>query len=1313
MTSSHAPAEPPAASAGSRNTPAPKPAAAGELLGDGSRFSVQRVLGHGASGTVYQAYDSVRGAVVAVKSLSHIEPAALFRFKAEFRTLVGLSHPNLLALHELLSSAEHWLLSMELVQGGDFLSYVRPESGAARSRGEDLAATENPSLGDSDATEDFGLVERRFEALAALAERPRAPVHARPARGAIDEPRLRESLRQLCEGLHALHRTGRLHRDLKPANVLVFDATGRVVICDFGLALETGAPGRNQRGPYAALGSMASSSTADGGGIAGTLAYMSPEQAMGLTINEASDWYAVGVMLYQALTGVLPVSGELSLREAIAAKLLRTPVHPTLIDPLAPQTLADLALALLGPVPTFRPGYRDMLQHLLVAGASPAAATHPRSYRPAATFGLTGREPQLDALGDALRRVRGSGAKLVFVAGQSGMGKSALVNAFLDVARDETCLILCGRCYEREHLPYKAFDPLLDALSSYLLGLDAEIVRDLLPQGTAALRRLFPVLDRVQAVREFETHSVSDTLDVRSEAFSALRELCRRLSRSKPLVLYIDDLQWGDLDSAALFLELLRQPEAPSVLLLCAYRSEEQEQSPLLRLFAGEYLRDGGAASPELIEVNPLDETESRALALSLIGDVADAPTIATKIAEEARGSPLFVGELAAIFRAPGGQATAGLELAGVIHARLAGLPEPQRRLLSLIAVAGRPEPLAIIFRNAGLGGSALGVLSALEAQRLVRSTGPSETDRVEVYHDQIREAAYRMLTEEQRQEGHRCLAEAVENGSGEPETLYRHWHAAGDLARAGDYAVMAASSAEGSLAYDRAAELYEAALDLLDVSDPRRRELREQLGNALMGAGHGARAARVFFDALDGAPPARAAQLRQLGITQLMCAGQLDAAFLELTKAEHLIGVRTPQTTGQALWMVLWRKALLFWGGKRLRVRSPGSAEPALEARMTMLWAIGAALMSVDPVRASVYHLELVRLARKTGEPYHLACALSLSSVMLAAKGTDPAHVDWLSDRALELAAISGRPHALSVVMGCAGVSRLVQGRFLESVRLLETGTQLLQRQRSATLAWDRVANVFYELVSQALIGNVNCIILRVPEAARAADARGDRLASTLFRSFRCCWAYLGVDDPEQAQLQAERAEHLWQESGYGYSLQHCYITYALAETALYSRAGVEAAFERVEREWRAGLFVRQVHSMRIELLWLRGRLALAVAERTERAELYELARKCSRAIEREGVTWALPYSRLLDAALCYKAETARALILLQQAASLAEAVDMRLLSAVACSLVAQLEGTREAEARLAAAHADLRRCGAKCPEGFVRMLAPGFPNA
>src|SRR5438046_5860239 len=141
----------------------------------------------------------------------------------------------------------------------------------------------------------------------------------------LDENRLRSALRQLAEGVNRLHELGKLHRDIKPSNVLVTDE-GRVVLLDFGLVEDI-----NPDSPETLL--------------AGTPDYMSPEQGAQSPISKASDWYSVGVILYQALTGRLPFRGRFF--EVLLRKKTRAPIQPREINPQVPRDLNELCVRLL------------------------------------------------------------------------------------------------------------------------------------------------------------------------------------------------------------------------------------------------------------------------------------------------------------------------------------------------------------------------------------------------------------------------------------------------------------------------------------------------------------------------------------------------------------------------------------------------------------------------------------------------------------------------------------------------------------------------------------------------------------------------------------------------------------------------------------------------------------------------------------------------------------------------------------------------------------------------------------------------------
>ncbi len=236
----------PGRSSGPDSTRAP-----GMILAD--RYRIVRLLGFGAAGEVYAAHDLALGGEVALKVLnpSQVEPEkAIERFKREALLARRIAHPNVCRLHDFGVHRE---------PNGEITLFLTMELLA----GETLTQ----------------LIERR---------------------GRLSESEALEIARQLAAGLGAAHRAGVIHRDFKSSNVVLVPdgADFRAVITDFGLARA-----------LTSLGSLVTTLTQPGG-VVGTPAYMAPEQVEGKPIDGRADIYALGVVLYEMLTGELPFDGE-------------------------------------------------------------------------------------------------------------------------------------------------------------------------------------------------------------------------------------------------------------------------------------------------------------------------------------------------------------------------------------------------------------------------------------------------------------------------------------------------------------------------------------------------------------------------------------------------------------------------------------------------------------------------------------------------------------------------------------------------------------------------------------------------------------------------------------------------------------------------------------------------------------------------------------------------------------------------------------------------------------------------------------------
>jgi serine/threonine protein kinase/tetratricopeptide (TPR) repeat protein len=1247
------------------------------------RFMILRRLGAGGMGVVYEALDRENDTKVALKTLRTFKPDAILRFKnSEFRALQGIQHKNLASLLELFDEGGQLFFTMEMVHGVHFLDYVRRAPDAIL----DAPSPESASA-DECSTLDLPPAERHATP---------APPRAKLLASGVDEHRLRSALAQLALGLAALHRAHKVHRDIKPSNILV-TTEGRVVILDFGLVADL-----ENRMPEAHL--------------VGTYSYMAPEQASLKPVEAAADWYSVGVLLYQALTSRMPVPG--TAREVLVMKQAYEPIPPSAIVDV-PADLDRLCIDLLRIDPAARPKEREILARLGVEAPpdDPDFWSHERHF--------VGRKAELSALQSAFASARAEGLTLI-VHGESGVGKSALTRRFAELVAegDPSTVVFSGRCYERESVPYKAVDGIIDALSRYLTTLDEPALAAVLPRQKGLLGQIFPVMRKIEAIAT-APRPMPGALDpqvLRARLFFALRDLFTRLAEHGPLLLVIDDLQWADADSLALLAEITRPPDAPKLLLLATVRAALTTEArragrgetslhsveQLATLFTGDVQR---------LSIQSLPREDARALVTALLRDAGSPGDLsASGLAEEAGGHPLFIDELVRR-KLIAGSETGAIRLEDALWSRIKRLDPGPRGLLELVAVAGAPVTQETAAQAARVEFSELSrEAGLLRAQNLVRTGGVRRSDTVETYHDRVREAVLLNLAPDARTGWHRRLAVALEAAAEiDPETLAVHWQGAGEPERAAFHAKRAAALAADALAFDRAARLYRLALDLYPSDGDQGVTLRIELGDALANAGRGAEAARAYLDAVAVMPATAAVEstldLRRKIAEQLLRSGLVDEGLEQLDLLLGTIDMELPKTPHRALASLLVRRVRVRLRGIDFRERAATDIPPALLQRVDICWSASIVLGMVDNIRGADFQARGLLLALEAGEPFRVARALAAEACFASTPGSEgKARTEMLLKAAEACAHKTQQPFALAFAALADGVAAYCMGEFRRSYESSVRAKELLIN-RCTGVAWERETADLYTILSAFYLGHLRDQAARVEQGARLADERGDLFASTYVRSGLAMMAWLARGDVEGARAVVAETEERW--SSRGYFLAHFWCFIASAQIDLYAGDPARAK-ERVEAEWprlSQSLMLRSIQIVRVESLHVRARAALALAPLAEarKERLLRDAESDAKELTSERLAYATPLAELVRAGLsATRGDSARAASQLGAAIAAFEAADMRLYAAAARLRRGELLADTEA---ITAATAWMQSEGIADPARFTAMLAPGFP--
>jgi serine/threonine protein kinase len=725
-----------------------------------NRYHLRRMLGTGGMGVVHAAADRLTGQIVALKQVSqdvwdmadshlgdaHTPPNITLQLAREFQTLASLRHPNIISV---------------LDYGFDPDEHGRPQL--------------------------YYTMELLENAKTILEAGNRLSLSGKLA-----------LLIQLLQAITYLHRRGVLHRDLKPENVLV-DASGRLKVLDFGLALLRDAPGQDE-------------------GLSGTLAYMAPELLTGGRASEASDLYAVGVIAFQLLTGQHPfgspdggmnklmraaMKGEINL---MPLTQMRLPIPPSADAP----TLPEMMLRLLNPDAAQRGSSAyQIIRDLYRVESRELPAEDPAirdSFLNAARF--VGREPQFAQLKAALDKALDGSGSAWLIGGESGIGKSRLLDELRTHALTSGAQVLYGSAVEGGGLPFQVWrDPLRRlALSVALSDAEAGILKEIVPDIADLLDRPIPDAPDMEA------------RDARQRLLRTIAGVLRKQRR--PLVLLLEDLHWARESIDVLRAALPLTHDMP-LLIIGSYRDDETPDLP--------------ARLPEMgvIKLERLSAAAVASLTASMLGESSKTEQIVGLLQSQTEGNAYFIVEIMrSLAEDAGSLAEIGSKtlprevFAGgieqVLRRRLRRVPDGARTLLQAAAVAGRVLDLDLLARLTD---------DDLEAW-LLRCADAAVLDifegRWRFAHDKLRET---LIADAHADGSYAALNERVAIAAEQLYTsdaeralravpLAEWWGAAGSQQKAREYLTLAGQQALDAADYGQAVSYFGRALALAEAQD-------------------------------------------------------------------------------------------------------------------------------------------------------------------------------------------------------------------------------------------------------------------------------------------------------------------------------------------------------------------------------------------------------------------------------------------------------------------------------------------------------------
>lgn len=949
---------------------------------------------------------------------------------------------------------------------------------------------------------------------------------------------LADKLHLLIQSLQALaylHRRGILHRDLKPANVLV--QRGAVKLVDFGLAAHR-------------------DNVTDS--IVGTMTYIAPELLKGATVpTPESDLYAMGVIAYEALAQQYPF--DISSITYLLIDVMNTApdMEPLLaIDGLSPEvvTVIDRLLAK-------KPHQRYPSAEAVIQAFSSAAGIEldteseaiRESYLQAAAF--VGRKREQTQLETALFQAIDGAGSAWLVGGESGVGKTRLLNELRNVALTKGAVVMRGQGVVDGGLAYQLWREPVQRLTLQveLSDLEATILKEIVPDIERLIGR--PVAGEMD-------NNPQRLIDTIASAFSRI---------TTPIVLILEDLQWAD-ESLTVLKRLLGVVSDRPLLILGSYRNDERPQLPD-ELKGIQHLRLDRLSAQSIAE-----------LTQSMLGDTGKRPELLDLLQRETEGNVFFLVEVVrALAEEAGGLRDIGDTLprrvfAGgiqtVIQRRLKRVPSWGQGLLQLIAIAGREVDLKLLQGSAWQAdeGHTMDewLVACLNAVVL-----EIREQRWQFTHDKLREGVLSSINAEQRPALHRQVALALEKVYPElvdyAGALRDHWAAAGDTERERHYATLAGRRSYEISAYQDAKRSLLRALELTPEADQQARaNLLHNLGDVYDALSEREDAIAAYTASLDlarasGDRHTAALALHGLGSTH-SSAGQYQVSMDNVQEALQ-IGRELGDREIECLALVNLASTNRIQGevAKAIEYHEQAVAVAATLSnpryRINALNGLGNTYLAMGQSdKAIEYYLQLLPLARQSGDKRRENGILgNLGLAYITIGRSEDAIAQY--QQAIPLAASIGDRRSQTNHLSNLGLAYLVLGRSEEGIQ---------QYEQAAALA-SGIGHVEVEIGAQV---NLSILYLDIGDVERAIQAgrtsieQARAIQNPMWECYAAVslgWALLTANQIEEAVAILSSASQLKAPSQV---VQKAVVALGVAYARQGDHATSQATFEQAARQ-------------------------------------------------------------------------------------------------------------------------------------------------